>query len=84
MMWAIWFQDGQGRELILNRKELEAMAARFDFSADEVLRNGGADFTDADGDIIGGVFEEKEAEEEADWFLNDVSWEDYYNDGKGA
>ena len=58
-MWTIWFQDGQGRELILNKEELRTMAARFDFSADEVLRNGGADFTDADGDIIGGIYEEE-------------------------
>ena len=60
-MWTIWFQDGQGRELILNKEELEAMAARFGFNADEVLRNAGADFTDADGDIIGGIYEEEES-----------------------
>jgi len=60
-MWTIWFQDGQGRELISSKEELKAMAARFDFDADKVLRNGGADFTDADGDIIGGIYEEEES-----------------------
>jgi hypothetical protein len=84
MMWTIWFQDGQGRELISSKEELKTMASRFSFNADDVLRNGGVDLVDADGDIIGGVFEEEEAEEEADWFLNDIPWEDYYNDGKGA
>lgn len=58
-MWTIWFQDGQGRELISSKEELRTMAARFSFNADEVLRNGGADFTDADGDIIGGIYEEE-------------------------
>jgi|DEB0MinimDraft_6_1074348.scaffolds.fasta_scaffold100549_1 hypothetical protein len=56
-MWEMWFRDGQGRELIISKDSLLAMAARFDFNADEVLRTGETEFIAEDGEIVGGVFE---------------------------
>lgn len=55
-MWTIWFQDGQGRQCILDESGLREAAYRFGFCADEVLRNGEVSFLDDDGDEIGGVF----------------------------
>ena len=55
-MWEMWFRDGQGRELIIGEGELKAMAARFDFDADEVLITGETEFIAEDDQIVGGVF----------------------------
>ena len=36
--FVIWFQDGGGRKLLSGRKELRKEAKKFDFDADEVIR----------------------------------------------
>lgn len=57
-MFTIWFQDGQGRQCLLDESDLREAAHRFGFCADEVLSNGEVLFLDDAGDEIGGVFKD--------------------------
>ena len=57
-IFIMWFQDGSERTEIWGRRELRKLAKRFDFNADEVLRDGETEMLDDDGDVIGGVFKE--------------------------
>tara|TARA_B100001109_G_scaffold228176_1_gene203251 strand:+ start:556 stop:774 length:219 start_codon:yes stop_codon:yes gene_type:complete len=56
--YTIWWQDGQGREMILGRRELRKKAEEFDFDADEVIWAGETEMLDNEGDVVGGVFRE--------------------------
>ena len=57
-IFIMWFQDGSERTEIWGRREFGKLAKRFDFNADEVLRDGETEMLDDDGDVIGGVFKE--------------------------
>jgi len=50
----IFFNDGS-RELAHGKRELNKLAKRFDFSVEEVLRDGDAVLWGDDGDPVGGV-----------------------------
>ena len=56
--FTMWFQDGGGRQSIWGRRELRKLAKRFDFDADEIIREGETLMEDECGDTIGGVFRE--------------------------
>ena len=50
----IFFNDGT-RQLAHGLRELKTMSKRFDFDADEVIRDGDCVLWDQDGDPVGGV-----------------------------
>jgi len=54
--FTMWFQDGGGRTLISDRRELRKYAKQFDFNADEVIRHGETTMYDKDDVMVGGVF----------------------------
>ena len=58
--FTMWFQDGGGRTLINGRRELRQYAKKFDFDADEVIREGETEMLhELDGQVVGGVFREQ-------------------------
>ena len=58
--FVIWFQDGGSRKLLSGRKELRKEAKKFDFDADEVIREGEAEMLhELDGQVVGGVYREE-------------------------
>tara|TARA_B100000073_G_scaffold226596_1_gene188975 strand:- start:2954 stop:3151 length:198 start_codon:yes stop_codon:yes gene_type:complete len=58
--FTMWFQDGGGRTLINGRRELRKYAKKFDFDADEVIREGETEMLhELDGQVVGGVFREQ-------------------------
>ena len=57
--FTMWFQDGGGRTLINGRRELRKYAKKFDFDADEVIREGETEMLDQFSEVVGGVFREK-------------------------
>jgi len=60
--FTMWFQDGGGRTLINGRRELRQYAKKFDFDADEVIREGETEMLDQFGEVVGGVTREKNYE----------------------
>ena len=55
--FTMWFQDGGARTFIYGRNELRQYSKKFNFDADEVIKDGETKmFNDRDGEIIGGVF----------------------------
>ena len=58
--FVIWFQDGGCRKLLSGRKELRKEAKKFDFDADEVIREGETEMLhELDGQVVGGVYREE-------------------------
>ena len=57
-MWKIWWQDGQGRQCLLDESDLRKAADSFGFCADEVLHFGDVSMFDEYGEEVGGVFKD--------------------------
>jgi len=50
----VWWRDGQGGQMF-KENELGKMALRYSFDANDFITDGQVDFTDGDGDVVGGV-----------------------------
>lgn len=50
----VWWRDGQGGRMF-KENELGNMALRYSFDQNDFLTDGQVEFTDGDGDIVGGV-----------------------------
>lgn len=50
----VWWRDGQGGRMF-KENELGNMALRYSFDPNDFLTDGQVEFTDGDGDIVGGV-----------------------------
>ena len=54
--FTMWFQDGSGRTFIYGRNELRQYSKKFNFDADEVIREGETEMVDQFNEVVGGVF----------------------------
>lgn len=53
--YRIWFDEVAARPILFRPDELEAMAERYGFDADELLARGETDLIDDEMGVIGGV-----------------------------
>ena len=57
--YRLWWSDGQGGQMF-KENEIGKMALRYGFDPNDLVLNGCVDFTDGDGDTVGGVTDESE------------------------